>query len=141
MKPYRQWVDPIQIFIDRQVAMPWREHQLFKDVIRYTGRSWAWCPRGRAPLYINEKFVIVNTIEDELIYALDKKYHGLRTRLDAEVELAMLGHNFNEIADMLGIDRWTVHNDLRMWGEREDAEEIKDKIREVASSFDTKGHS
>lgn len=56
--------DPIQRFIDRQLASVWREHQLMKKQTR--GRE----------IKIKEYFPPTNRIEDEMLYALDAKYFG-----------------------------------------------------------------
>lgn len=56
--------DPVQHFIDRQLASVWREHQLMKKQTR--GRE----------IKIKEQFPATNRIEDEMLYALDAKYFG-----------------------------------------------------------------
>lgn len=132
---WREWIDPIQIFIDKQLGSPWREHQLYKDVI-YRIKNWAWCPRGIPPLYLNETFSIINTIEDDLINAIDKKYKGINSRVDAEIEFILEGYRMQEIADLLGVNRRTVWLDLKHWRDSHD-EEDEETIRRIASYLDT----
>lgn len=128
----RDWIDPVQIFIDKQLGAPWREHQLYKDVKSAKGKSWAWCPVGRHALYINETFSITNTIEDDLIAALDKAHHGILRRVEEEIDLIILGYQMQEVADMLGITRRTVYSDLKSWSETH-GEEDEAVLRAIAS--------
>lgn len=141
-KETKTWIDPVQIFIDRQLAARWREHQLYKDVISKETKSWAWCPKesDRTPLYVSQTFSInTATIEDALIAALDKKYHGKDSRLMDEVELLFQGYKLQETADLLGLDRTTVWSDIRSWRGEDDDEEIKDIIRNLAENSDSEG--
>lgn len=60
----RSWVDPIDRFIDRQLASVWRSHQLLKKQERSKGAK------------IKDRFPAGNRLEDEMIFALDAKYFG-----------------------------------------------------------------
>jgi hypothetical protein len=131
----KEWVDPIDIFIDKQLATPWREHQLYTEVI-HSMKSWEWCPGGRAPLYISPTFSIVNTIEDDLINAIDKKYKGVNSRLDKEIELLLEGYRLNEIAWKLGVNRRTVWLDIKAWREDHDDED-EETIRRLSAYIDS----
>jgi len=135
-KKLKHFINPVDIFIDRQLASPWREHQLYKDVTSSSDKSWAWCPKGLTPLYVNETFSIINTIEDELIQAIDKRIHGVESRIDDTIELLSQGYRLIEIADLLGVSRWTLWDNIQKWREN-CSEEEEEQVRLLASSLDS----
>lgn len=97
------WADPIQRFIDRQLASVWREHQLTKK----QSRGW--------DMKVKEQFPAGNRVEEELIFALDAKYFG-GSRSD-ELLAYYTGENCytqEEIGMLLGRSQGWVSKRLHM---------------------------
>ena len=86
-----RWIDPIQIFIDKQLSSVWRENQLQRRQ-----------DRGKWTIKTKEQFPARNTMEDQIIRALDAKYFGGKSR-DKELCEFYAKENFYTLSDIVNI--------------------------------------
>lgn len=105
---YTEFIDPIQILIDKQLASLWIEAVYVWKV----GKNHRWSK------LVDGDRSSLNYIEDMMVEALDRKYHSGSKTSDLILEFSIQGYTAKEISLITGIPQRTVERYLQILKEK-----------------------